>query len=423
MKGQGEGRLGLKEIGMLSPVTRQVVFINAAHLFTHYSLLILATATLAMVQQQPEIFGQDYGPLIAIGTGMFVAYGLLALPMGWLSARLGRKALMVAYFCGAGAGMALAGTAQSPMVLGLWLGVMGAFSAIYHPIGTSIIVEAGGDRVGRAVGINGVFGNLGVALAPLCTGLIAWKFGWQWAFIAPGVLCVALGLLYALEPGFDASQVKGTKPFPAIPRVLVRRAVVVLMLIAMVSGLVFNAFTLLLPKLMEERLTNAPELLPVVAVLAFAATICGGITQYTVGHLIDHRTLKQVFMPLAFALVPSLLLLSFLDGWPVLVFSAVAAAAIFGQVTVNETMTARYVAPELRTRLYSIRFTVGFLGAAAASPLVGMLHSASGSLGLSMLVLAGVAAVTLVCALAFPDRREELQPELWAISPEAQAAE
>jgi len=54
---------------------------------------------------------------------------------------------------------------------------------------------------------------------------------------------------------------------------------------------------------------------------------------------------------------------------------------------------------------------------------VGMLHSASGSLALSMLVLAGVAAVTLICALAFPDRREELQPELWAVSPEAQPAE
>ena len=65
---------------MLSPVTRQVVFINAAHLFTHYSLLILATATLAMVQQQPEVFGRDYGPLIAIGTGMFVAYGITDCP-------------------------------------------------------------------------------------------------------------------------------------------------------------------------------------------------------------------------------------------------------------------------------------------------------------------------------------------------------
>ena len=406
---------------MLSPVQRQVVFINAAHLFTHYSLLILATATLAMVHQQPEVFGVDFGPLIAIGTGMFVAYGLLALPMGWLAARLGRKALMVAYFIGSGAGMALAGTAQSALGLGLWLGVMGAFSAIYHPIGTSIIVEAGGARVGRAVGINGVFGNLGVALAPLCTGLIAWKFGWQWAFVVPGVLCMAVGALYAMEPAFDASQVKGTRPFPEIPPVLVRRAVVVLMLIAAVSGLVFNAFTLLLPKLMEERLTSAPDLLPVVALLAFLATICGGITQFTVGNLIDRCTLKQVFMPLALVLVPGLLALSFLEGWPVLVVSGVVAAAIFGQVTVNETMTARYVAPALRAKLYSVRFTVGFLGAAAASPLVGFLHQLSGSLSLAMLVLAGVAAVTLVCALAFPNRREELQPELWAQSPEARA--
>jgi cyanate permease len=63
----------------------------------------------------------------------------------------------------------------------------------------------------------------------------------------------------------------------------------------------------------------------------------------------------------------------------VLPVSALVAAAIFGQVTVNETMTARYVAPELRAKLYSIRFTVGFLGAACASPLVGFLHEATGN--------------------------------------------
>jgi MFS family permease len=402
----------------MSAATRQVVLINAAHLFTHYSLLILATATLAMVHQDPARFGTSYGPLLAIGTGMFVAYGLLALPMGWLQERLGRKALMTAYFLGSGAGMVLAGTANSGFMLGVWLGVMGAFSAIYHPIGTAIIVEAGGDRVGRAVGINGVFGNLGVALAPLATGIIAFKLGWQWAFIIPGVLCMAMGLVYAREPAFDGTRGQGARPFPEIPPTLVRRAVLVLMLIAMVSGLVFNAFTLLIPKLMEERLTGNPDLLPVVAVLAFLVTICGGITQYTVGHMIDRRTLKQVFMPLAFALVPCLLALSFLDGWLVLPFAAVVAAAIFGQVTVNETMTARYVAPPLRAKLYSVRFTVGFLGAALASPLVGFLHQASGNLALAMIVLAAVAAVTLVCALAFPNRPEELQPEAWARAPE-----
>ena len=89
------------------------------------------------------------------------------------------------------------------------------------------------------------------------------------------------------------------------------------------------------------------------------------------------------------------------------------AACIFGQVTVNETMTARYVAPALRAKLYSVRFTVGFLGAAIASPLIGFLHEATGSLALSMLVLGAVACVTLGCAMLFPNRQEELQPELW----------
>ena len=76
---------------MQDPGTRQIVFINAAHVFTHYCLLILATAVLGMVQQAPEEFGADYGPILALGTGMFVLYGLGSLPMGWLADRFGRK--------------------------------------------------------------------------------------------------------------------------------------------------------------------------------------------------------------------------------------------------------------------------------------------------------------------------------------------
>ena len=86
----------------------------------------------------------------------------------------------------------------------------------------------------------------------------------------------------------------------------------------------------------------------------------------------------------------------------VLPLAALVAASVFGQVTVNETMTARYVAPALRAKLYSVRFTVGFLGAAAASPLVGFLHERTGSLSLPLLVLAAFAAVTLLLRAAVP---------------------
>jgi MFS family permease len=408
---------------MQDPATRQVVFINAAHVFTHYSLLILATAVLGMVAQSPGEFGSDYGPILALGTAMFVLYGLGSLPMGWLADRVGRKALMAAFFLGTGACMALAGLSASPLALGVSLALMGAFAAIYHPIGTAMLVEAAGARVGRAVGINGVFGNLGVATAPVVTAFLAAKAGWQWAFVLPGALCFAIGLRYLREPAFDTAKAAGPqKPFPAIPTAVVRRAVAVLLSIAAVSGLVFNAFTLLVPKLMEERLASSPDLLPVVGLLAFLATLCGGLTQFTVGHLIDRHTLKAVFMPLALVLAPCLALLAFAQGWVVLPLAGVVAAAVFGQVTVNETMTARYVAPALRAKLYSVRFTIGFLGAAAASPLVGLLHEATGNLAAAMLVLAAFAVVILACALLFPNRPEELRPEMWAERAAAEAA-
>jgi MFS family permease len=400
----------------MTRATRQICLINASHLFTHYGLLILATAVLAMVQQDGEVFGTSYGPVLALGTAMFVVYGLGALPMGWIASKVGRKAMMTTFFFGAGAAMAAAGFASGPLGLALSLVVMGAFLAIYHPIGTAIIAEAGGDRVGRAMGTNGVFGNFGVALAPVVTAFVSAQLGWRYAFILPGLACIAVGFVYLREPAFDAKKAGvQTRPFPIIPPHVVRHAVISLLTIGAVSGLVFNAFTLLLPKLMQERLAGNPDLLPVVGLLAFLATICGGVTQFTVGRMIDRKTLKSVFMPLSLVLVPSLLALSFLDGWVVLPVSALVASAIFGQVTVNETMTARYIAPELRAKMYSIRFTVGFMGAALASPIVGFLHEATGNLALAMVVLSGFGMVTLVCAFWFPNRKEELKPELWNV--------
>lgn len=186
-----------------------------------------------------------------------------------------------------------------------------------------------------------------------------------------------------------------------------------LLLIAIVSGLVFNAFTVLLPKLMQERVATDPRLLPLIGLAAFVVTICGALTQFTVGRLIDRMTLRRVFLPMALLLAPCMAALSFLDGWLVLPVAGLVAAVIFGQVTINETMTARYISPALRTRMYSVRFFVGFLGSAAAAPLVAVLHERTGSTAAVTPVLAGFALVTLGCALFFPDRREELEPELW----------
>jgi MFS family permease len=397
----------------MTPATRQIVFINAAHTVTHYSLLILPTAVLVMARPGGP-FGAEYGPILALATGMFVLYGLVSLPQGWLAQRVGRKVLMTAFFFGTAASLIAASLAGTPVILGAALGAVGLFTAIYHPIGTTMLVEAAGDRPGRVIGVNGVFGNLGVALAPVITAFLANQIGWRAAFAAPALFCAAIGLLWLRTPTIEAASHRTARPFPPIPRHLVRRAVVVLMLIAMASGLVFNAFTLLLPKLMQERLADSASLLPLVGLAAFLATLCGALTQFSVGRMIDRTTLKRVFLPISLVLAPAMAALSYAQGWLVLPLCALVAASIFGQVTVNETMAARYISPELRARIYSVRFFVGFLGAAAAAPVVSVLYERTGSLAAVTLVLSAFSVVTLGCALFFPDRKEELRPELWA---------
>jgi MFS family permease len=396
----------------MSAHTLQIAFINAAHTLTHYSLLILPTAVLAMARPGGP-FGEAYGPILALATGGFVCYGVFALPQGWIAQRLGRPALMTVFFIGTGVAMAATALCGSTLTLALALAATGLFASIYHPIGTAMLVDAAGERPGRAIGINGVFGNIGVALAPAATAFLATQAGWRAAFLVRGMICAALGLWWARQPAPEAAAHHASRPFPEIPQHLVRRAVVVLLLIAVVSGLVFNSFTLLLPKLIEERLGGNPHLLPLVGLAAFAATLCGALTQFTVGRMIDRTTLKRAFLPISVLLVPGLLASAYAPGWLILPTTALVAAAIFGQVTINDTMTARYISPALRTRMYSVRFFVGFFGAAAAAPLVAWLDERTGSLAMVVLVMAALGIVTLLCALAFPDRREELHPELW----------
>lgn len=408
----------------MTPARRQIVFINAAHGITHYSLLILPTAVLVMARPGGA-FGADYGPILALATGMFVLYGAGSLPQGWLAARAGRKAMMAVFFLGTGISLVAAGLIASPLALALTLAAAGAFASIYHPIGTAMLVDAAGDKPGRAIGVNGVFGNIGVALSPVLTGLLAHFLGWRAAFLTPGAVCLALGLVWLGVPAVEHEFHRARAAFPVIPPALVRRAVIVLLLIAIASGLVFNAFTILLPKLIQDRLADNPSLLALVGAAAFAVTLCGALTQFTVGRMIDRMTLKSVFLPLALVLAPGLAALALLHGWAMLIVAGMVAAVIFGQVTVNETMTARYISPETRARMYSIRFFVGFLGAAAAAPLVGLLEQRTGSLTVVLIVLAVVALITLGCAVFFPDRKEELEPALWAqaIDPRAVPAE
>ena len=99
--------------------------------------------------------------------------------MGWLAERCGRRNLLALFFMGSALsclGLANAGT---PAGFAGWLFVLGVFAAIYHPIGSAMLVSHA-SRLGRDLGWNGVWGNLGAACSPAATALLAQHLAGGW---------------------------------------------------------------------------------------------------------------------------------------------------------------------------------------------------------------------------------------------------
>ena len=176
-----------------------IAYINIAHFIDHYAMLVFAAAVIVIA----PVFGMSYGELLPYATPGFVAFGAGSLLTGWLGDRWSRRHMMVVFFIGIGAAMVAVGLAQTPQQLGAALLAVGLFAAIYHPVGTAMLV-AHAEKLGREVGINGVWGNLGVASSALVTGVICQYLGWRWAFVLPGLATMVLGVCFALAVKHEA---------------------------------------------------------------------------------------------------------------------------------------------------------------------------------------------------------------------------
>src|SRR5262244_2685914 len=112
-------------------------FINWAHAIDHYVMLILATVVIELT----VVYRWSYSELIALGTPAFIAFGVFSLPAGWLGDRWSRRNMMALFYFGCGVSLAGAALAPSPVVLGVALAALGMFAAIYHPVGTAMLIE------------------------------------------------------------------------------------------------------------------------------------------------------------------------------------------------------------------------------------------------------------------------------------------
>lgn len=373
---------------------RTILFVNWAHALDHFVLLIFPTAVIAIAAE----LKRDYGELIWLSTGAFVAFGLFALPIGWLADRFGRRTLLTAFFFGYGAACLLVAASANFPMLALALFMLGVFSAIYHPIGSAMIV-ANARQLGRALGVNGVWGNMGAALASGITAALAASFGWRAAFLVPGAILIATGIAFVLFVKDD--RMTGKKGTASHTLNLDRKRVIwllALFLIAILAGgLTFNIVTISMPKVIDERLGLAVPL-AVTGWLTTTIFFCGALTQIIVGRLVDRFELPIIFVGLALLQFAGLAVSAATVGVPMAIGLTAVTAAIYGQVVVNDAMVGRYIPDEFRNRFYSIRFFVGFTVGGLAVPLIGILRR-DGGFGEVLAVTAAIAGVIFASAI------------------------
>ena len=367
-------------------------FINWAHALDHYVLLIYPTVVIGL----QGLYSRTYGELIALGTASFVAFGVFSLPAGWLADRWSRRDMMLLFYAGCGVSLLAAGTALNLVVLACALFALGVFGAIYHPVGTAMLVEQAKFR-GRSLALNGVCGNFGAALAAGITAALVAGFGWRMAFVIPGLVCLVTAAIYwRLVP--RESRHENSRASVAEVPLATWMAVTMFSLfvvIALGAGLVFHIVTVALPKILDERVgTELPLIL--VGGLATAIFFCGAFSQIVVGRLVE-----KIPPHILFAVMATLQFVGVL--WAVqghglaLVFAlAIAMTGIYGQVTVNDLVIARYTADAWRGRVYAVRYFLTFLVSGAAVSAIAFLHSRGGF----TLVLGITAAIALAFVLA-----------------------
>jgi len=379
------------------------LFLNLGHTLDHLLMLIFPTVVLAMDVE----LGSGYADLLPLSLGGFIAFGAFSIPAGWLADRWSRQGMMTAFFFGIGTASILTGFAAGPAQIALGLTLVGVFAAIYHPVGIAMLV-ANRENVGRVLGVNGVFGNVGVAFSALIAGALANAIGWRAAFIVPGAIALGVGVAFVLfareaQGETPARRSRHYKP----SRADLARVFAVLTVATACGGVIFNATTISMPKVFDERVSALTH-----STFGIGALVCGvyliaAMAQLCVGWWLDRRSLKSVFVPVVALQVPLLLLAGIADNTLMLLVAVAMMFFVFGQIPINDAMIARYTAEAWRARAYAVRYVVSFTASALAVPLIAWLYKSSGDFRLLYYVLGALAFATFAASLFFPDEGEK----------------
>jgi MFS family permease len=390
---------------MTSRESRILVATCYGHFMSHFNMLVFPAVVLPLAAR----LKMDMAYVLDLSFWMYCLFGITALPWGMIADRWGSKSLFLIYYLGAGlSGLAAAAWIDHPLKFSLALAMIGLFSGIYHPIGLGMISKEI-KRISLGMAYNGMFGNLGLASAPLLTGVVNWLWGPSAAYICLGVLnLLGVGLILVLpsieEHSTDSKSSGNGNGFLT--------AFLILLVAMMLGGVVYRGATVILPAYFELKNQVIFQWLSSVAggglsknlvATAFVSFIyiAGMLGQYTGGRIAERFDLRICYLTFHAITVPAAILMAFAVDLPLVFLALIYFFFLLGMQPIENTLVAKFTPQKFHHSAFGSKFILTFGVGALAVKMIKAIETAFPietvfyALGLTSIILVSV-IVTLI---------------------------
>jgi len=333
-----------------------LIFSSVGHAFMHmfaafYFIIILSI----------EIeWNLSYDELIKLWSLGALLVGLGAIPFGWLSDRWSRSSMMVIMFLGMGISSVLCGLSSSVVGLFFGLSILGLACSIYHPVGIAWVVNSS-KKKGKALGINGIFGGIGIGSGAFIAGFLLKFFTWNMTFIIPGIISIVTGFILLLLIFFNKISFANINNEFAAEKNSTNNLIIIslIMLCAIFGlGLTFQIMQTSLPKVFDIRLDEYStfKIGSTIGIIYFLS----GLMTFIGGILADKFSLKKIYLIGLAGQVPCYLAIAYFSGLP-LIFVCLAAAIFNSSILPAENILLSKFTPEKHHGLiYGCKFIIVF---------------------------------------------------------------
>jgi MFS family permease len=375
------------------------------HFMSHFNMLVFPAVVLPLAGR----LKMDMAYILDLSFWMYCLFGITALPWGLIADRWGSKPLFLIYYLGAGcSGLAAAAWIDHPSRFSMALAMIGLFSGIYHPIGLGMISKEI-KRISLGMAYNGMFGNLGLATAPLLTGVVNWIWGPSAAYLSLGVLnLLGVGLI-AVLPSMEVhrSERKSSDNENGL-----LTAFLILLVAMMLGGVVYRGATVILPAYFELKNQVIFQWLSSIAggslsknlvATAFVSLIyiVGMLGQYTGGRTAERFDLRICYFTFHAITIPAAFLMALAVDLPLVFLALIYFFFLLGMQPIENTLVAKFTPKKFHHSAFGSKFVLTFGVGALSVKMIKAIETAFSietvfyALGLTSIILVGVIVVLI----------------------------